>query len=85
MKDIGAQTLSSLRSGQSATIKKIGSQITGPQRRRLLDLGIVPGVKIRHHIDGPSGEPRAFEVLNSVIALRKEQTDHIQIKAEEEE
>lgn len=79
------QSLSTLRDGQTAFIQEIGSQINGSQRRRLLDLGIVPGVKIRHHIDGPGGEPRAFEVLNSVIALRKEQTDHIQIKAEEEE
>ena len=80
---IEGQTLSALQNGQSAIIREIGQQIKGAQRRRLLDLGIVPGVTIRHHIDGPGGEPRAFEVLNSVIALRKEQTDHIRIKPEE--
>lgn len=74
------QTLSGLQNGHSATIQKVGDHIKGPQRRRLLDLGIVPGVKIRHSMNAPGGEPRAFEVLGSIIALRKEQTDHIFIK-----
>lgn len=73
-------TLSSLKGGKSASIEEIGNELQGPQRRRLLDLGIVPGAEITHKLDGPSGEPRAFEVIGSVIALRKEQTDHIFIK-----
>ncbi len=70
-------SLTSLPEGHEATIAQIGSQITGQQRRRLLDLGLVPGVKVKHRMDGPSGEPRAYEILESVIALRKEETDHI--------
>jgi DtxR family Mn-dependent transcriptional regulator len=69
--------LSEIREGQSASILEIGDELQGPQRRRLLDLGVVPGARIQHKFDGPSGEPRAFEILGSVVALRKEQTDHI--------
>lgn len=72
-------TLSSLSKGQTASIEKIGDELQGPQRRRLLDLGVVPGTMITHKFDGPSGEPKAFEILGSIIALRKEQTDHILI------
>ncbi len=74
-------SLTSLTGGQTAVVTQIGSAISGPQRRRLLDLGVIPGAKITHCIDGPSGDPRAFEILESVIALRKEQTDHIYIKS----
>lgn len=71
------ESLTSLPEGFGAIITEIGSKIMGPQRRRLLDLGLVPGVRIKHRMDGPSGDPRAYEILESVIALRTEQTDHI--------
>ena len=74
-------TLTSLPEGQEAVIAEVGSRITGPQRRRLLDLGLVPGVTVRHRMDGPGGDPRAYEILESVIALRKDQTDHIYIES----
>jgi Fe2+ transport system protein FeoA len=40
-------------------------------------LGIYPGATISHCFESATGEPKAFEVLGSVIALRKEQTDLI--------
>lgn len=75
--------LTSLPEGCKATITEIGPHITGPQRRRLLDLGLVPGTTIRHRVDSPGGDPRAYEVMESVIALRKDQTDHIFINPTE--
>ncbi len=69
--------LSKLRQGKSSVISKIGDDISGAQRRRLLDLGIYPGATITHCFNSATGEPKAFEVLGSVIALRKEQTDFI--------
>lgn len=41
-------------------------------RRRLLDLGLVKGTKIKPLFISPSGDPRAYEVRGSIIALRKE-------------
>ena len=69
--------LTTLKKGSSSTISKIGEEISSPQRRRLFDLGIYPGATISHCFDSATGEPKAFEVLGSVIALRKEQTDLI--------
>jgi len=69
--------LTTLKQGKSSVISKIGDGISGSQRRRLLDLGIYPGATITHRFNSATGEPKAFEVLGSVIALRKEQTDLI--------
>ena len=69
--------LTTLKEGKSSVISKIGDGITGAQRRRLLDLGIYPGAIISHRFNAATGDPKAYEVLGSVIALRKEQTDLI--------
>lgn len=69
--------LTSLTSGKSSVIYKLDENMSREQRRRLLDLGIYPGASIKHCFDSVTGEPKAFEVLGSVIALRKEQTDKI--------
>ncbi|MBO5478479.1 MAG: ferrous iron transport protein A [Clostridia bacterium] len=44
----------------------------GAIRRRLLDLGIVQGTKILPVLKSPSGDPTAFAIRGSLIALRKE-------------
>lgn len=49
----------------------------GSIRRRLLDLGIVQGTKIVPVIKSPSGDPTAFLIRGSLIALRKEDANLI--------
>lgn len=49
----------------------------GAIRRRLLDLGIVKGTKILPILKSPSGDPTAFLIRGSVIALRKEDANLI--------
>lgn len=39
--------------------------------RRLFDLGFVPGCPIRCLFAAPSGDPRAYRVRGTVIALRQ--------------
>ena len=65
-------------------IVQVGENIEGMQRRRLLDLGIVPGSEISYRYEGPIGNTRAFEVYGSIVALRREQYDHIFITQKEE-
>lgn len=55
--------------------------LQGPMRRRLLDLGIVPGARLRRRYTAPSGSPIAYEVNGAVLALRK--GDAAQIAVEE--
>jgi DtxR family Mn-dependent transcriptional regulator len=70
-------TLSSLKSGEVAYVVKLSNGLHGQQRRRLLDFGIVPGTKITAKLQSIGGDPKAFEVRGSIIALRKKQSDLI--------
>lgn len=45
--------------------------LSGMLRRRLFDLGVIPGAVIRRRYTAPSGSPIAFEVQGAVVALRK--------------
>ncbi|AUJ25509.1 FeoA family protein [Virgibacillus dokdonensis] len=49
-------------------------------RRRLLDLGFVPGATIEIVQKSPLGDPIAFKVFNTTIALRKEESSFIYAK-----
>lgn len=76
-------TLDMLKSGQTATIKAIRS--TNAERRRLLDLGILPGTQIENVMRSPLGDPIAYRVRNAVFALRSEQAHLIEIEENPEE
>lgn len=52
---------------------------SGNIRRRLLDLGIIKGTKIVSIFKSPSGDPTAFEIRGTIIALRKEDANLIEI------
>ena len=49
-------------------IKTVGGEDT--LRRRLLDLGFIPGATIRCVLVSPFKDPRAYLINNNVIALR---------------
>ena len=51
----------------------------GQLRRRMLDLGLVKNTKIKPIFISPSGDPRAYEVRGSVIAIRKQDARLIEI------
>ena len=46
-------------------------------RRRLMDLGFVEGTKIRCVGISPFGDPKAFLIRGTVIALRKEDSSAV--------
>lgn len=63
---------------------KLGSQVSltridveGVLRRRLLDLGFVPHNIVEVLQKSPLGDPIAFRVNNTIIALRKEESSLI--------
>jgi DtxR family Mn-dependent transcriptional regulator len=76
----GYESLSSIKEGETVIVAELSQALRGPVRRRLLDLGIVPGTKIKAVISSIGGDPRAYEVRGTLLALRKDQTDHIYIK-----
>lgn len=48
-------------------------------KRRLLDMGLVKGTNIVPILISPSGDPRAFLVRGTIIAIRKEDAEDIKI------
>ena len=76
------QSLSVLEPGETARVTGISALCRGLERRRLLDLGIVPGTLVGAELRSPSGDPTAFRVRGALVALRKEQADLIHIVAD---
>ncbi len=71
-------SLSQLAPGESAIIRKV--HVSGPERRRLLDLGFVAGSSVRTLMSSPFGDPRSYEIRGTQIALRQEIADQIEIE-----
>jgi len=73
------QYLASLRPGQQARILNLSPACRGAERRRLLDLGFVPGTTIEAEMASPGGDPMAYRVRETTVALRREQARLIRI------
>lgn len=60
--------MDALRVGQSAYVTEIQAQ--PEMRRRLLDIGLIPGTKVTCTLRSPAGDPAAYAIRGAVIALR---------------
>lgn len=72
--------LSNLKMGEEATVVGISGACRGQQRRRLMDLGVLPGTKIYVEMKSPLGDPTAYQVRGTKIAIRKKQSELIYVK-----
>ena len=73
------RTLAEVEPGDSATVVGIAPACRGPARRRLLDLGVVPGTVIHARMRSAAGDPVAYDIRGALIALRREQAAHIRV------
>lgn len=71
-------TLDQLPLGSSGRVKRLG--LGGLVRRRLLDLGLIHNTDIKPLIQSPLGDPRAYEIRGSTIALRSEEASEILVE-----
>jgi len=78
------ERLSSLKPGQMGKVIGISRACRGPERRRLMDLGILPGTLVRAEMVSPGGDPTAYRIRGALIALRREQANLINITRLEE-
>lgn len=74
------ERLDALAPGEEAQVVRIAAAVQGPQRRRLLDLGVLPGTTVRAEMRSPSGDPMAFRIRGALIALRKPQAQGILVR-----
>jgi DtxR family Mn-dependent transcriptional regulator len=72
------QHLSTLQPGETATVLDL--ECEGLTRRRLLDLGLTPGTRVKYEFRSSFGEPTAYRIRGALIALRPDQTDQIVIE-----
>jgi len=64
-------TLYDLPVGNTAIVDSI--QADGMTRRRMMDLGLVPGTRVETLRISPAGDPKAYRIRGAVIAFRKEE------------
>ena len=76
------KTLAGVGVGEKVRILEL--QCEGAYRRRLLDLGLIPGTEVRVVMMSPLGNPMAYEIRGSIIALRLEDASKIIVKQEYE-
>lgn len=62
-------TLDELEPGHRAVIESVGG--SGPFRRRLLELGLLPGTAVERTGQAPLGDPLTYLVRGAVLALRR--------------
>lgn len=77
---LDCERLACLEPGETAEVVRISPACYGLERRRLMDLGILPGTKITNEMRSPSGDPTAYRIRGAVIALRQEQANLIFVK-----
>ena len=63
------RTLGALAIGEGGVVRGLG--LDGAMRRRLLELGLVPGTRAECVLRAPAGSPAAYLVRGAVIALRQ--------------
>jgi ferrous iron transport protein A len=71
-------SLNRLPVGNLGQIVSLDAQ--GIMRRRLLDLGVVPGTVVEAVRRSPLGDPTAFKIRGALIALRSEEGRQILVK-----
>lgn len=64
------KTLADLRLGECGVVRQVLA--SGLTRERLQDLGFVPGTRVCAALRSALGQPVAYEVRGSLIALREE-------------
>lgn len=73
-------TLDAADPGEPVRVVRLSPSCQGPQRRRLLDLGVVPGTQVVPELVSTSGDPVGYRIRGALIALRREQASWIEVE-----
>jgi DtxR family Mn-dependent transcriptional regulator len=76
----GLLTLASLPHGQDAEVVALDAGCQGFSRRRLMDLGFTPGARLEPALQTFAGDPRAYRVRGTLVALRQDQASHVLVR-----
>lgn len=70
--------MSELQHGQSGNVEALHAE--GGIRRRLLDLGLIPGTLIERLMVSAGGDPVCYRVRGAMIALRSADAGQITVR-----
>ena len=70
--------LSGLPIGASAEIVKVGA--VGEIKKRLLEMGVVPGARVEVERVAPLGDPVEILIMGYHLSLRQSEADEIEVK-----
>ncbi len=73
------KTLANLQQGEWGRVVELDCQ--GFARRRFMDLGLVPGTRVKAVMHAAFGEPTAYLVRGALLALRREQAQRILVES----
>lgn len=76
------RTLADAERGEPVRVMGLSPACQGPQRRRLLDLGVVPGTEITPELVSSGGDPVAYRIRGALIALRRGQAEWVEVESE---
>lgn len=71
-------TLKEMKPGQQGTVASIST--TGAMKRRIMDMGVTPGVLVKVVKVAPLGDPIEIHVRGYELSLRKDEAEQIEIK-----
>jgi len=78
MTEIKPLTLAELKPGESAVVASVGG--TDALHRRLLDMGLTPGVKVLLQKTAPMGDPLEIHLRGYALTLRVEDAKKIELR-----
>jgi ferrous iron transport protein A len=70
--------LAKLAPGETARITAIGA--IGPMKRRLMDMGLLPGEEVKVEKVAPLGDPIEVRIRSYNLSLRKKEAEGIAVE-----
>ena len=74
------RALADLAPGMTALVEQVDA--SSPMGRRLLDLGFVPGTRVKVLRRAPLGDPVVYELRGTQLCLRRSETLRIRVGPE---
>lgn len=78
MSETNPTTLADLKPGESALVTAVGGE--GALHRRLLDMGLTPGVRVTLQKTAPLGDPLEIHLRGYALTLRLSDARNIGIR-----
>lgn len=78
MGEIQVRSVRDLKCGEAGVVKKIS--LTGALKRRIMDMGITPGIEVKLRKIAPLGDPLEVVVRGYELSIRKSEAEFILLK-----